>query len=326
MSNWFWFAELAFALVAYVVLGGFDIGVEMLTAFAGSKRDEMVASISPVWDGNGTWLVIAGTILFGAFPLVYSIALPALYVPLSAMLVGLVMRGVALEFRHKAVSSRWVWDLLLFVGSLLTALTQGICVGTYARGLPVEHLHYAGNGFEWCAVFPVLCGVGLALGYLLLGAGWLVLKGQGDLHYIGQRSMRDLTPLALLVAALILALTLLTEPTVQTRWIAHPVLFVLPVIGLLALARAPYAAKHGGRAAYIWVGMGCISMVLMLAASYLPYIVPFDVTLSAAAAPSASQSFMFWGAGLFVLPVIVLYTYVAYAVFRGKVSQDHFYH
>ena len=217
MLNWFWFAELAFALVAYVVLGGFDIGVGMLTAFAGSKRDEMVASISPVWDGNGTWLVIAGTILFGAFPLVYSIALPALYVPLSAMLAGLVMRGVALEFRHKAVSSRWVWDLLLFVGSLLTALTQGICVGTYARGLPVEHLHYAGNGFEWCAVFPVLCGVGLALGYLLLGAGWLVLKGQGDLRYIGQRSMRDLTPLALLVAALILALTLLTEPTVQTR-------------------------------------------------------------------------------------------------------------
>jgi cytochrome d ubiquinol oxidase subunit II len=326
MLNWFWVAELAFALVAYLILDGFDLGVGVLSAFAGSARDEMVASISPVWDGNGTWLVIAGTILFGAFPFVYSILLPALYAPLSAMLAGLILRGVAIEFRHKAVRSRWVWDVMLFAGSLLAAFAQGVSVGAYAQGLPVDKLRYTGNGFEWCTAFPLWCGLGLVLGYALLGAGWLVLKGEGSLQHLGRVATSRLAPVTTLFVASILAATLCTEHTVETRWLAHPALFILPVVCVLALLYSPIAARRGGRASYVLAGIGCVSMLLMLAASYLPYIVPFDVTLSAAAAPPASQTFMFWGAGLFVLPLIVFYTSVAYSVFRGKVSKDQTYH
>lgn len=326
MLNWFWVAELAFALIAYVLLDGFDLGVGILTPFAGDARDEMIASISPVWDGNGTWLVIAGTILFGAFPSVYSILLPALYVPLSAMLFGLIMRGVAIEFRHKAHRSRWVWDVLLFAGSLLAAFAQGVAVGAYAQGLPVDNLRYVGNGFEWLSPLPLWCGLGLVLGYMLLGAGWLVLKGEGALQRTAGVAISRLAPMAMLVVASILAATLLTENAVKARWLDHPTLFALPVACLLTFLYAPVAARRGGRASYACVCVGCVSMLLMLAASYLPYIVPFDVTLSAAAAPPASQTFMFWGAGLFVLPLIVLYTFVAYSVFRGKVSNDQTYH
>lgn len=326
MLNWFWVAELAFALIAYMILDGFDLGVGVLTGFACSARDQMVASISPVWDGNGTWLVIAGTIMFGAFPSVYSILLPALYAPLSAMLFGLIVRGVAIEFRHKAHRSRWVWNVLLFAGSLLAAFAQGVAVGAYARGLPVDNLRYVGNGFEWLAPFPLWCGLGLVLGYTLLGASWLVLKGEGALQRTGRIAMRRVAPMAMLFVASILVATLSTENAVKARWFGHPALFMLPLVCLSTFFYAPIAARRGGRAAYVFVCVGCVSMLLMLAVSYLPFIVPFDVTLSAAAAPAASQTFMFWGAGLFVLPLIVLYTWVAYSVFRGKVSQDQAYH
>ncbi|MEK7887890.1 cytochrome d ubiquinol oxidase subunit II [Burkholderia contaminans] len=326
MMNWFWFVELAFALVAYLVLDGFDLGVGMLTAFAGDARDEMIASIAPVWDGNGTWLVIAGTILFGAFPSVYSIVLPALYAPLGMMLAGLIMRGVAIEFRHKAVRSRRIWDVLLFAGSLLASVMQGVCVGTYAQGLPVDHLRYAGNGFEWCSPFALWCGASLALGYALLGSGWLVLKGRDALQRIGRDAINRLAPITALFALSILASTLLTETAVETRWLLHPLLFALPIAACLTFLYAPTAARREGASAYLFAAAGCIAMVLMLAASYLPFIVPFDITLDVAAAPRSSQTFMFWGAGLFVLPFIVFYTYVAYSVFRGKASSVHAYH
>ncbi|MBR8145664.1 cytochrome d ubiquinol oxidase subunit II [Burkholderia sp. AU19243] len=326
MMTWFWFAELAFALVAYLMLDGFELGVGMLTAFAGDARDEMIASIAPVWDGNGTWLVIAGTILFGAFPSVYSIVLPALYAPLCLMLAGLIMRGVAIEFRHKAARSRRIWDVLLFVGSLLASVMQGVCVGTYAHGLPVDQLRYAGNGFEWCSPFSFWCGVSLALGYALLGSGWLVLKGQRASQRIGRDAIARLAPITALFVLSILASTLLTETTVETRWLLHPLLFALPVAACATFLCAPAAARRDGASAYLFAAGGCIAMVLMLAASYLPFIVPFDLTLDAAAAPRASQTFMFWGAGLFVMPFIVFYTCIAYSVFRGRVSNDHAYH
>ncbi|QUN32598.1 cytochrome d ubiquinol oxidase subunit II (plasmid) [Cupriavidus sp. KK10] len=328
MLNWFWLVELVVAVTAYVMLDGFDLGVGVLSGVARSNelRDGMVASISPVWDGNGTWLVIAGTILFGAFPPVYSILLPALYIPLSAMLAGLIMRGVAIEFRHRAVCSRWVWDMLLFIGSLLAAFMQGVSVGAYAQGLPVEHLRYTGNGLEWSAAFPLLCGLGLVLGYMLLGSGWLVLKGEGRLQRFGRNTLGWLTPLTLLVLAAIFVATLFEHRAIEARWYAHPVLDVLPLLCIAAFACAPVAARRASLSPYVLTVTGCVLLLLMLAASYLPYIVPFQVTLSAAAAPKASQTFMFWGAGLFILPLIVLYTCVAYSVFRGKVSSDHTYH
>ncbi len=329
MLDWFWLVELAFALAAYIVLDGFDLGVGILSGFApgASRRDEMAAAITPVWDGNGTWLVIAGTILFGAFPAVYSIAIPALYAPLSAMLAGLIMRGVALEFRHKAHSSRWVWNLLLFAGSLLAAFAQGVAVGTYAKGLPVVQMHYAGNGFEWATAFPLWCGLGAVLCYALLGAGWLVLKGETELRKFGCAALSRLTPITVVVVAAMFAATLVSHRVIAARWAVHPALFVLPALCVVTLVGAPLSARRGeGRTPFILVAASCALLLLMLVTSYLPYVVPFDLTLTQAAAPASSQTFMFWGGGLFVLPLIVAYTYVAYTVFRGRVSSDHAYH
>ncbi|MGO9993796.1 MAG: cytochrome d ubiquinol oxidase subunit II [Steroidobacteraceae bacterium] len=206
---WFWVAELALALAAYLVLGGFDLGVGLLSGVVRSStvRGEMVDTISPVWDGNGTWLVIAGTILFGAFPGVYAIVLPALYIPLTAMLAGLVLRGVAIEFRHKAVSSRGIWDAMLCLGSFLAAFAQGVSVGTYA-----------------------------------LGAGWLILKSEGALQQFARAATTRLVPLTVLVAGSVFILTLRMHPVVAERWFAHPVMFVLPTLSLGALVAYTYVS------------------------------------------------------------------------------------
>ncbi|MEX3982518.1 cytochrome d ubiquinol oxidase subunit II [Paraburkholderia sp. EG287A] len=329
MLDWFWLAEFAFTLAAYVVLDGFDLGVGILSGIAGSApaREEMLASISPVWDGNGTWLVIAGTILWGAFPPVYSIVLPALYIPLAAMLFGLIMRGVSIEFSHKAKRSRWVWDALLCVGSIVAAFMQGVAVGSYAQGLPVSALRYVGNGFEWCGAFPLSCGMAVVLGYAVLGAGWLVLKGEGRLQQFGRTAVSRLVPFASLFIASIFVTTLVTHREIEARWLAHPVLFLLPLLSLLAFAGSSSAARAGSaRHPYVLAAAGCVLLLLTLAVSLLPYVVPFDLTISEAAAPASTQKFMFWGAGLFVLPLIVAYTYIAYSVFRGKVSHEHGYH
>ncbi len=318
---WFWVAELAFALAAYLVLGGFDLGVGLLSGVVRSPtvRSEMVDTISPVWDGNGTWLVIAGTILFGAFPGVYAIVLPALYIPLTAMLAGLVLRGVAIEFRHKAVSSRGIWDAMLCLGSFLAAFAQGVSVGTYAHGLPVSGLQYAGNGFEWCQPFCLWCGLALVIGYAALGAGWLILKSEGALQQFARAATTRLVPLTALVAGSVFILTLRMHPVVAERWFAHPVMFVLPTLSLGALVAGALAARSvAASRAYLWTALACVLLLLTLAISYLPLIIPDALTLAQVAAPPSSQSFMFWGAGLFVTPFIVAYTYVSYSVFRGK--------
>ncbi|MBB5469756.1 cytochrome d ubiquinol oxidase subunit II [Paraburkholderia sp. CI2] len=329
MLEWLWLLAFIFALVAYVSLDGFDLGVGVLSGFAKKRalRDQMLASIAPVWDGNGTWLVIAGTTLFGAFPAVYSIMLPALYGPLAGMLTGLIMRGVAIEFSHKAERSRWVWDAMLFAGSLLAAFMQGVSVGTYAQGIPVMNLRYTGSSLEWCDAFPLWCGVALSLGYATLGAGWLVLKGDRTLQEFGRAAARRLMPLVIVAATSVVVLTLVMHGGVRARWFAHPVLFFLPVLALLAFCAAGWAARHGSpKLPYLYTAASFVLLLLALVGSYLPYIIPFQVTLSDAAAPPASQAFMFWGAGLFVLPLIVLYTCVAYSVFRGEVSKDQAYH
>jgi len=329
MLPWLWLAAFVFSLVAYVVLDGFDLGVGILSGFTRRRalRDEMLSSIAPVWDGNGTWLVIAGTILFGAFPPVYSIMLPALYAPLAGMLTGLIMRGVAIEFSHRAHHSRWVWELMLFAGSLLAAFMQGVSVGTYAQGIPVTDLRYVGNGFEWCSPFPLWCGAGLCFGYAALGAGWLVHKGERDLLAFGRAASSVLAPLIIPVAASVFALTLVMHGGVRARWFTHPVLFIVPALSVFALIAAFATARRGdGPRPCIFTATGFLLLLVTLAACYLPYIIPFEVTIADAAAPPTSQTFMFWGAGLFVLPLIAFYTCVVYSVFRGKTSHDQGYH
>ncbi|MBB5464978.1 cytochrome d ubiquinol oxidase subunit II [Paraburkholderia sp. CI2] len=325
----FWLAELAFSLLMYVVLDGFDLGVGVLSGFAGDtqRRDVMVASISPVWDGNGTWLVIAGATLFGAFPDVYALLLPAFYLPLAGMLIGLIARGVAIEFRHKTVRGRWIWNVCFFAGSLLAAFMQGAAVGAYAQGLPVQNMEFVGTGLEWATPFSLWCGLSLVLGYGLLGAGWLALKTEGDVQAFGYVAIGRLLWMTLLAEAVVFATTIVSHPQVAARWHEHRALYVLPVAGLLASLGIAYGHRnHALRLSFCMTVLLFAVSFLALAASFLPYIVPFSVTLREAAAPASSQTFMFWGAGLFVMPMVVGYTWVAYRVFRGKVDAAHTYH
>ncbi|TCG02936.1 cytochrome d ubiquinol oxidase subunit II, partial [Paraburkholderia steynii] len=272
MMTYFWLAQLALALLVYVVLDGFDLGVGVLSGFAGNsqRRDAMVASISPVWDGNGTWLVIAGATLFGAFPNVYALLLPAFYLPLAGMLIGLIARGVAIEFRHKTVRGRWMWDLCFFAGSLLAAFMQGAAVGAYVQGLPVQNMVFVGTGLEWASPFALSCGLSLVLGYGLLGAGWLALKTEGDVQAFGYDAIKRLLWMTLLAIAGVFATTLASDPQVAARWREHSALYVLPAVGVLASVGIAYG--HRNHALRLSFGMTILLFVvsfLALAASYL---------------------------------------------------------
>ncbi|MGG1947504.1 cytochrome d ubiquinol oxidase subunit II [Trinickia sp. NRRL B-1857] len=239
MLVWFWLAELAVALAAYVAVDGIELGIGILSGFAAtaSWRDRMVASMAPVEDRHGTWLVVAGTFLFGAFPAIYSIAFPALYVPLSAMLAGFIMRFAASELRRKAHPARRLWDHVLFAGSLLAAFAQGVAIGTCAKGVPLDRVHCTGNEFAWASVFPLWSGIGAVLCYAMLGAGWLALDGAADLHRFGCEILDRLTPPTICVFAAMFVTALITHPLIETRSRLHPALFVLPALSAGRRAR-----------------------------------------------------------------------------------------
>ena len=319
----FWAAVLALSLLLYVVLDGFDLGIGMLFAIAPDEaaRRHMMQSISPVWDGNETWLVIAAATLFGAFPLVYSVLLSAFYLPLIVMLLALILRGVAFEFRTRAVGLRRVWDFGFSGGSFVAAFIQGATVGALVQELPMRGARYVGGAFGWLSPFALLCGLGLCLGYALLGAGWLTYKTETDTRELGYRTIPWLLAGVLLFLAAAAAYALAMQLRVLHRWVELPAMLVLPLLGLLAC---------GGMAAAIrrridWMPLLMTAVIFAaafatLAASFLPYMVPFSITLDQAASPHSSLSFMFWGAGIVVLPLTVAYTLAVYWIFKGKVQ------
>ena len=180
----FWVAILAVSILLYVLLDGFDLGVGILFGPARdeARRHAMLSAVAPVWDGNETWLVVAGVILWGAFPVVYATLFSAFYLPLLLMLAGLILRGVAFEYRYKTERMRSIWDAGFAGGSLVAAFMQGMTVGALVEGLPIADGHYVGGEFGWFSPFAVLCGIGLCLGYALLGACWLVRKCEGDVR------------------------------------------------------------------------------------------------------------------------------------------------
>ena len=319
----FWAALIAFAILIYVLLDGFDLGVGILF---GTTRDEgyratMMKAIAPVWDGNETWLVLIGASLFGAFPMVYAIFLPALYLPVALLLFGLIFRGVAFEFRYRARGMRWLWDLGFFLGSLIVAFVQGAAIGTMVQELPVVDGRFAGGSFGWLSPFSVLCGVGLVIGYALLGASWLVLKTEGALRDWAYGWIRLLLigVLAFLVLAFVFALA--KHLRVMDRWLEAPWLLVLPATGALAA----YGLWRGIERRRDWLpyAMSVVIFVaafLTLAGSFWPYMIPFSVTIWDAAAPPQSLTFLFYGAGIIVFPVVLIYTVAVYWIFRGKVA------
>jgi cytochrome d ubiquinol oxidase subunit II len=322
-----WALLLAFIVGMYVVMDGFDLGIGILFPRfpVGKERDQAMNSIAPVWDGNETWLILGGNGLLAAFPVAYAIILPALYAPLIAMLLGLIFRGVAFEFRWRDPGHRRWWDAGFFLGSLVATLAQGITLGALVEGIAVEGRAYAGGWWDWLTPFSLLVGASLVAGYALLGACWLVWKTEGPLHDQARRLARLLLP-ALLVAILAVSLaTPFLEGKYHERWFETPGLFVtipMPLI-VVGVAYGAWASiRRGADAApFFWV-LGLFGLTLAgLGISIWPDVVPGRVSIWQAASPYDSQLFMLVGS-LVLIPLILAYTAWSYWVFRGKVGEE----
>jgi cytochrome d ubiquinol oxidase subunit II len=323
----FWAAVIVLAILVYVILDGFDLGVGVLF---GTTRDEthraaMMTSIAPFWDGNETWLVVIGAALFATFPAVYAVFLGAFYIPVLLMLFGLIFRGIAFEFRYRAKRMRPLWDWGFFLGSAVVAFVQGAAVGAMILGIPVANGQYAGGAFVWLAPFPVLTGIGLVLGYALLGAGWLVLKSEGELRDWAYVRIPWLAAGVLVVLLLAFALTFDYSVLARGHLQARRWGLAFPAIGLLALLATVVGARTKRRDGipFATTALFFLAAFLTLGVMFWPYMIPYQVTVADAAAPAASLGFLFYGAGLVVLPVIAIYTIGVYRVFRGKVRKGY---
>lgn len=326
-----WAGLIAFAVLAYVVLDGFDLGIGILFPFLGGKdnQDTAMNSVAPVWDGNETWLVLGGGGLFAVFPLAYSIVLPALYAPLTAMLLGLTLRGVAFEFRWRTERGKWIWNWAFFIGSIIATLAQGIALGALVQGIKVEGRAYAGGWYDWLTPFSIATAIALLVGYVLLGATWLILKTQGDLQ---ARAYRFAKPGALLLLAAIAMFSIWTpflDAKFMARWFSFPaMLYTAPVP--LATAYAAWRLVSGlGRGEEGVPFVATLALFVLcyigLGISFYPMIVPPSVTIWDAAAPDKSLAFLLAGAAI-LIPLILAYTAYGYWVFRGKVMPGGGYH
>jgi cytochrome d ubiquinol oxidase subunit II len=325
----FWVAVLAISILLYVLLDGFDLGVGILFGLTRgeARRHAMLSAVAPIWDGNETWLVVTGVILWGAFPIVYATLFSAFYLPLLLMLAGLILRGVAFEYRYKTERLRWIWDAGFAGGSLAAAFIQGMTVGALVEGLPMADGRYTGGDFGWLSPFAVLCGIGLCLGYALLGACWLVKKCEAEIRDAAYRLIPYLSVGLLVFLLLVFGYALAENLRVMSRWIERPYLLVFPAIGAVAALVAAASVKRRRDAVpFPMVAVIFAAAFGTLAISFWPYMIPFSITIDQAAAPHSSLAFMFWGEGLFVFPLMLLYTVISYSVFRGKVrpASDHY--
>lgn len=326
-----WAGLIAFAVLAYVILDGFDLGIGILFPFLrdSHQRDVAMNSVAPVWDGNETWLVLGGGGLFAVFPLAYATIMPALYAPIIAMLLGLIFRGVSFEFRARSHRSRFVWDFGFAGGSVVAALAQGIALGALVQGIPVEGRAYAGGWWDWLTPFSVLTGIALVVGYTLLGATWLVMKTEDELARYARRAAWYTGIGTFVLIGLVSLITPFLNPVYLDRWFAWPTMifsFIVPAL-LLGCAWLLYRGLLEERDAQPFLAaLGlfvlCYAGILI---SFYPYIVPSSVTIWQAAAPDASLAFLLVGA-LILIPIILAYTGYAYWVFRGKVDPEEGYH
>jgi cytochrome bd ubiquinol oxidase subunit II len=326
-----WTILLALAVFYYVVFDGFDLGVGMLYGLLrdDAARTTAMNSVAPVWDGNETWLVFGGLGLLTAFPLAFAIIIPAVYFPILMMLLALVFRGVAFEFRFKHTTLRRLWDGAFCGGSLVATFAQGIVLGTFIQGFKVEGRHFTGSSFDWVSPFPIAIGVALMLGYGLLGACWLILKTEGELQDWARRAA-GICLLAVLVAIAAVSIwTPLARVEIAQRWFSWPnIAFLSPVPIVTALiAFGEWEALR--RRHELTPFLGAVALFLMsfigIAISLWPMIVPYHYTLWETASSPSTQAFLLIGT-LFLLPVILMYTAWSYWVFRGKVSGAAGYH
>ncbi|MEN5126973.1 MULTISPECIES: cytochrome d ubiquinol oxidase subunit II [Pseudomonas putida group] len=327
-----WAVIIIFGVMMYVVMDGFDLGIGMLFPFVKGEqdRDVMMNTVAPVWDGNETWLILGGAGLFGAFPMAYAVVLEALYLPLILMLIGLIFRGVAFEFRFKAkADKRHIWDKAFIWGSLIATFFQGVALGAFLEGFKVVDRHFAGGTLDWLTPFSLFCGLGLIVAYTLLGCTWLIMKTEGPL----QQKMHDVArPLALVLLVVIGIVSLWTPiayPQIADRWFSMPNLIWFMPVPLLVLVTFYGLLKAVARNAHYTPFLLTLVLIFLgysgLGISLWPNIIPPSISIWDAAAPPQSQGFMLVGT-LFILPFILMYTFWSYYVFRGKVTHEDGYH
>jgi cytochrome d ubiquinol oxidase subunit II len=321
-----WYLLLGLILMLYVITDGFDLGVGILTLLERdeTRRTGMMAGISGVWDANETWLVLFGGALFGAFPLVYAVTLHALYLPVSVMLFGLILRGIAFEF-HVHARDRRIWSRAFGGGSLVAALMQGYMLGAVVSGLPVKDGGFAGGMWSWLGVFSSVVALGVAAGYALLGGTFLVIKTRGALQATSRKRSSQAAWIMLVAAAYVTVATPLYYGYVAHRWFTMPqVLFLamLPLAGLAAFARLIQSLKRGDEhAPFAWSTAIFIVSFVGLAASLYPYLVPPSLSIAGAASSSSTLVFMLAGIGM-LIPVMLVYNGFQYLVFRGKILHE----
>jgi cytochrome bd ubiquinol oxidase subunit II len=322
----FWADVIAFAILMYVVLDGFDLGVGILfgTTPAEEHRQAMLNTIAPFWDGNETWLVIIGASLFAAFPVVYAVFLGAFYIPVLLLLFGLIFRGIAFEFRGRAKQMLWLWDNGFFIGSIVVAFVQGAAVGAMLRGIPVVNGQFAGHAFDWVHPFPILTGIGMVFGYALLGACWLVFKSEGTIRDWAYARIPWLAAAVLVVLGLAFTVSVTVDAgaIAQSNLRARSWGLIFPILGLAALLATIIAARgrRRDRLPFALAILFFVASYLTLGVMLWPYMIPYSVTVANASAPDASLGFLFYG-GVIVLPVIAAYTLGVYWVFRGKTQR-----
>jgi cytochrome d ubiquinol oxidase subunit II len=326
-----WALVLGLSVFMYVLLDGFDLGVGILFPFAPNdrSRDAMINSVAPIWDGNETWLVLGIIALFSAFPLAFAIIIPAVYFPILAMLLGLLFRGVAFEFRPTAKAGTRLWDHSFFVGSLVATFAQGCVLGKFVLGFEVNGRQYAGTSLDWIHPFVLATGVGLCFGYSLLGATWLFMKTEGELQAWARQKAFFCLLGVLAFMAMVSIWTPLLEPRIAARWFAWPNMLIFAPV---PIASALFAwllwrslVKWRDNAPF-FAAMGLFAMCYLgLGISLFPYVVPHKLTLWETASAPQSQAFLLLGT-LFLLPIILMYMGWSYWVFRGKVRSDFGHH
>ena len=331
-----WIGVLAVAIALYIILDGFDLGIGILFPFGNTEeeRDQMMNTIAPFWDGNETWLILGGGGLWIAFPQAFAIIMPALYIPIILMLLALVFRGVAFEFRFVSKPMHHYWDWAFFGGSLVATISQGFVLGGLIQGIETDGKTFTGHAFDWFSAFSILCAAGLVIGYALLGTCWLMLKTEGP---VAERSRRHALPLLGGMVLFIVAVSIWTplqEEHIFHRWFTYPNILFLAPVPLLTAATAywGYRAIQSGRELSPFVATILLFMLSYsgLAISKFPFIVPpaqpgGGLNLWDTAAAPESQIFMLIGV-LILLPIILAYTFLSYWSFRGKVRPGEGYH
>ena len=323
---------IAFSIFMYVLLDGFDLGIGIIFPFAPSDecRSKMMNSVAPFWDGNETWLIMGGSGLLAAFPAAYSVLMPAYYIPIILMLLGLIFRGVAFEFRAKTKSQREqrIWDYSFHFGSLIATFFQGTILGAFIQGVKVENLSFAGSPFDWLNAFSVTTGIALIFGYALIGSTWLVMKTHDKTQIWARYVAMYVTSFVAFFTALVSGWTAFLKVEIFERWFTKPTIFYLlpiPLITILVfifLIKGLYEKKESQP--FLMVIFLFILCYAGLAISLFPYAVPYSLTFKEAAAASTSMSLLFVGVAI-VMPVILTYTAFSYHVFRGKSSHENLY-